>query len=74
MSAIATHHLEAVVTRLSEFTLSETRKMYAILRTFDTEDSMDDVAIGNAFIPTFGFTVSEIAFAYVVNTSGRVRR
>ena len=48
--------------------------MYAILRTCDTEDTMDDVAIGNAFVPRFGFTVSEIGFAYVVNTSGRGRR
>lgn len=74
MSSVATQHLESVVKRLGNLSLAETRKMYAILRTCDTEDTMDDVAIGNAFVPRFGFTVSEIGFAYVVNTSGRGRR
>jgi len=73
--SVATQHLEVVVKRLGNLSLAETRKMYAILRTCDTEDTaMDDVAIGNAFVPRFGFTVSEIGFAYVVNTSGRGRR
>ena len=47
--SVATQHLEAVVKRLGNLSLAETRKMYAILRTCDTEDTVDDVAIGNAF-------------------------
>ena len=71
MASVA--HLEAVVDRMANMTLAETRQLYSILRMCDFEEEKDDVVIGNALLPLFGVTIADVGLAYVLNTSRSTR-
>ena len=62
-------HLEAVVQRMANLSLAETRQLYSTLRLCEFEGEKDDIMIGNALLPVDGVTVSDIGLAYVLNTS-----
>lgn len=72
MEETSIKHLEAVITRLGQLRLRDTRNLFAILRQCDPkEDSLDDIALANGFLPSFGVCVQEVGFAYIVNQPQR---
>lgn len=73
MSA-SVRHLEAIVTRMAGLSLAETRQLYSTLRLCEFEEEHNDVLVGNALLPVYGVTVSDIGLAYVLNTSRTTNR
>lgn len=73
MSTATIRHTEAVIDRMDNMTLAETRTLYSTLRLCEF-DEQDDMYIANALIPAFGVTVGEIGVSYVINSSSRSSR
>lgn len=72
MEEASVKHLEAVIQRLGTLRLRDTRNLFAILRQCDPqEDTLDDLALANGFLPAFGVCVQEVGFAYIVNQPQR---
>jgi len=73
MSA-SVQHVEAIVKHMADLSLAETRQLYSTLRLCEFEDGNNDVLVGNALLPVYGVTVSDIGLAYVLNTSRSTSR